>query len=580
MGKYVVKSGGGYLKKGIEKILYYLPLTESLKDYSSYKRATDYQGSTEQSFDENKGLFLYNNTLTLDNSFLSDVENNYFSISFDIWYEQTGVTSDGRYILSNSGNYLLEIINNQIQQKSQTNNRNFNLFTAPTFGQWHHIDLFFDISERADIFIFIDNNYLDINSIWLPFEHKDFVFNSLTYGVNGYIKEIIIKTGYSEKFYKNVLTGKDILAIGSLYETTPSNVLSIVNLDTAYQGIHNNEVLQIYGQNKGSIRYGINFYIYCNLNSLYKLYTVIDAEGSSYDYLELYVDDTLFGTYTSKGNSDPMHYYCINFPKSYNKKIHKITCVYRKDGSSNHNTDSVYINALAEYKKVPINYKKASETNLLPYQNGIIGYFDYNSVNIENNIWKNLINNEVDIILNNPAIEDNSLYATSNTINNFLNDNEPYVFYIIVKKTDVEDLFCLLDIKRTTTDANKDFSIIVSKNNGCEISIQDENNFKLGTHFKDYECIAIARISNIDQQSTNAIGIFQNGKFIGTLNNAIYGDYGKEISFLKQYDVTTSSYINLISNHIYIRALVIGELEQSVNEIIENSKFLMNKYMS
>lgn len=112
MGKYVVKSGGGRLGQGIEKILYYLPLTKSLKDYSSYKRTTDYQGSTEQYFDENKGLFLYNNTLTLDNSFLSDVENNYFSISFDIWYEQTGVTSDGRYILSNSGNYLLEIINN------------------------------------------------------------------------------------------------------------------------------------------------------------------------------------------------------------------------------------------------------------------------------------------------------------------------------------------------------------------------------------------------------------------------------------------------------------------------------------
>ena len=112
MGKYVVKSGGGYHKKGIEKILYYLPLTKSLKDYSSYERSTDYQGSTEQSFDENKGLFLYNNTLTLDNSFLSDVENNYFSISFDIWYEQNGVTPDGRCILANSGNYLLEITNN------------------------------------------------------------------------------------------------------------------------------------------------------------------------------------------------------------------------------------------------------------------------------------------------------------------------------------------------------------------------------------------------------------------------------------------------------------------------------------
>ena len=71
MGKYVVKRGGGYLaKQGTEKILYYLPLTKSLKDYSSYERTTDYQGSTEQSFDENKGLFLYNNTLTLDNSFL------------------------------------------------------------------------------------------------------------------------------------------------------------------------------------------------------------------------------------------------------------------------------------------------------------------------------------------------------------------------------------------------------------------------------------------------------------------------------------------------------------------------------
>ena len=57
----------------------------------------------------------------------------------------------------------------------------------------------------------------------------------------------------------------------------------------------------------------------------------------------------------------------------------------------------------------------------------------------------------------------------------------------------------------------------------------------------------------------------------------------EEISFLKQYDVTTSSYINLISNHIYIRALVIGELEQSVNEIIEKEKeidYLTDKYVS
>lgn len=576
MGKYVVRSGGGYLKKGIEKILYYLPLTKSLKDYSSYERATDYQGSTEQSFDENKGLFLYNNTLTLDNSFLSDVENNYFSISFDIWYEQNGVTPDGRCILTNSGNYLLEITNNQIQQKSETNFRNFNLFTSPTFGQWHHIDLFFDISERADIFIFVDNNYTDIKSIWLPFEQKDFRFNSLTYGVNGYIKEIIIKTGYSEKFYKNVLTGKDILAISSLYGATPSNALSVTNLGTAYQGVNNNEALQICGLKKDSIEYGVNFYFYYNLNSIYKLYIVSDGEHNC-DYFKLYINDI---EVQQCKNTEQMQYFQITIPKSNVKKITKMRCIYRKDGSSYYYSDSAYVNALVEYKKVPINYKKSSETNLLPYQNGIIGYFDYNSVDIENNIWENLINNEVDIILNNPAIEDNSLYATSNTINNFLNDNQPYVFYIIVKKTDVENLFCLLDIKRTTADANKDFGIIVSKNNGCEISIQGENNFKLGTHFKDYECIAIARISNIDQQSTNAIGIFQNGKFIGTLNNAIYGDYGKEISFLKQYDVTTSSYINLISNYIYIRALVIGELEQSVNEIIENSKFLMNKYMS
>lgn len=580
MGKYVVRSGGGFLKKGEEKILYYLPLTRSLKDYSPYERVTEYQGSTEQSFDESKGLFLYNNTLTLDNSFLSDVENNYFSISFDIWYEKDGVTPDGRCILSNSGNYLLEITNNQIQQKSQTNFRNFNLFTSPTFGQWHHIDLFFDISDRSDVFMFVDNNYSDINNIWLPFEHKDFIFNSLTYGVNGYIKEIIIKTGYSEKFYKNVLTGKDILAISSKYGSTPSNALIITNLGTAYKGVHNNESLQIYGQQRDNIQYGVSFYTYFNLTSIYKLYVVIDTEGSSYDYLELYIDDVLFGTYTSSGESDPMHYYQINFSKTYLKKIHKITCKYRKDGSGYRNTDSIYINALVEYKKVPINYKKNVDINSLPYNKGIIGWFDYSSIDIENNIWKNLINNEICISLNNPVIKDDSLYATANTIGNFLNSNEPYVYYAIIKKEDIEDLFCLLGIKRTTSDANKDFRIMISKDNGCEISIASENNFKLGTHFKDCECIAIARINNINQQSNNAVGIFKNGEFIGILNDALYGDYGGEISFLRQYDVTTSSYINSISNNIYIKTLVIGEKEQSINEVIENSKFLMNKYMS
>ena len=82
MGKYVVRSGGGTKPK--EKIIYNMPLKTSLEDISGYNRVSIYNnGGTTQTITAANGLYLYNNSVSLDMSFLNDIIDNKFIVDFD-----------------------------------------------------------------------------------------------------------------------------------------------------------------------------------------------------------------------------------------------------------------------------------------------------------------------------------------------------------------------------------------------------------------------------------------------------------------------------------------------------------------
>ena len=82
MGKYVVKSGGRTEPK--EKIIYNMPLKTNLEDISGYNRVSTYiDNGTAQNITVANGLYLYNNSISLDMSFLNDIIDNKFIIDFD-----------------------------------------------------------------------------------------------------------------------------------------------------------------------------------------------------------------------------------------------------------------------------------------------------------------------------------------------------------------------------------------------------------------------------------------------------------------------------------------------------------------
>ena len=119
MGQYIVKSGGTSFA-GSENVIYYLPLTSDLQDLSGYKRNTVYEGETQQTITTADGLYLYKNKIILDDNFLNDVKDDYFSISFDIKINDTGTTDflSTRYLMTFNTDYLLQITDNKIEQKS------------------------------------------------------------------------------------------------------------------------------------------------------------------------------------------------------------------------------------------------------------------------------------------------------------------------------------------------------------------------------------------------------------------------------------------------------------------------------
>ena len=207
---------------------------------------------------------------------------------------------------------------------------------------------------------------------------------------------------------------------------------------------------------------------------------------------------------------------------------------------------------------------------------GIVGFFDTASVDISNGIWQNGIDGYNDITLNGGAIEDNSLKAVGGDIGDFATADTPKVIYIVVKKDEQEVDSCIIGIGRNANNNSYGFSLwLTGENYVCSQSgapYINDYTAELGK----YHCIAIACQSTIDSKNGNGIMFFVDGNLAGFLSGHLYGDYAGFVSMLREY---CKSYMYLCENDTFIRSIAIGTQEHSVQQILQNSKYLMQKYM-
>lgn len=186
------------------KIIYNLPLTSNLDDISGYNRTSVYEGDTTLTISDTNGLYMYQNILTLDGSFIDSVIDNKFYIDFDIKINSSGTTKYPYYrrVLTNFSN---EITCLEIYYQGSTSKNQFNLielgdttitknYTTNTYADdnFHHVKMYWNLTANTIIFSIDNSDFLlgksfDLSLISLKFGNK-------AYGLNGYIKNLIITT--------------------------------------------------------------------------------------------------------------------------------------------------------------------------------------------------------------------------------------------------------------------------------------------------------------------------------------------------------------------------------------------------
>lgn len=195
---FIIRRGGNNVVNS-KKIIYNIPLKTSLEDISGYNRNTTYSGNTEQTISAVNGLYLYNNSIKLDMNFLNNVINDKFVINFDFQYKDTGTSSNPywrrimgwhRFIMeiAYSGKTSLNTISVVGTSSSST--------SVNTYSDmiWHHGKLSVDLTSKSFVFE-IDNGAETLSTTVASTFDSGIYFGHDDYGLNGYVKNVIITTG-------------------------------------------------------------------------------------------------------------------------------------------------------------------------------------------------------------------------------------------------------------------------------------------------------------------------------------------------------------------------------------------------
>lgn len=213
--------------------------------------------------------------------------------------------------------------------------------------------------------------------------------------------------------------------------------------------------------------------------------------------------------------------------------------------------------------------KGGGENKGLPYIDGIIGYFDVSTVDVENNKWRNQIKEQNDIDLPNGFTKSNNAVILDQSQYGAFQLPMPSVVYAVFKcPAASSDAFHPIVTKRLTSSRAKyGFDIYL---NGEEIiGTAIDSDISSGISGADmYHCACIASIGS-SQYLFYVDGILQ-----GT-NTFYSGYYSNEFLINKVIRGTTSPDP---SCETYFKALLFGTQYHDNIKIAENSKFLLNNF--
>ena len=198
---FIIRRGGNNVVNS-KKIIYNIPLKTSLEDISGYNRTTTYSGDTEQTISAVNGLYLYKNSIKLDMNFLNDVINDKFIIDFDFQYNSTGTSSNpywrrimywSKFIMeiAYSGTTSLNTISMVSMVGTSSSSTSVNTYNDMI---WHHGKLSVDLTSKSFV-LEIDNGAETLSVTVTSTFDSEFYFGHDSYGLNGYIKNVVITTG-------------------------------------------------------------------------------------------------------------------------------------------------------------------------------------------------------------------------------------------------------------------------------------------------------------------------------------------------------------------------------------------------
>ena len=212
-----------------------------------------------------------------------------------------------------------------------------------------------------------------------------------------------------------------------------------------------------------------------------------------------------------------------------------------------------------------------SDTTSFDYTN-ITHYFDLNSLDLENNQWLNTLGTDY-FSLKDGFIEDNALKIIPGGYGE-ISCPLPNTIYIIVKKFSTTGDECIIGKGCTRSSSSYGFGLFLDSKTGYHLSITSSPYVETERD-DNYHVFALSGFLNLNTNGTKAIMMFKDGILQGFLTGFQTGNYAGFITLNRVY-YGGYSYPGI--QDTYIKMVALGS-EQTIEQIVSNSKYLYNKYI-
>lgn len=209
----------------------------------------------------------------------------------------------------------------------------------------------------------------------------------------------------------------------------------------------------------------------------------------------------------------------------------------------------------------------------MPYMNGIVGYFPYNTVDLENALWKNKLDGGNDIILTNAELGANEILFNSETRGQFNCEEPPLVFYAVLKlNSSATGQKAFLYRKRNTGNDYADNSLWLKTNSNQWRATIDGSFDPIFGDNQTYQAVAV--VENLGVSGIELKGYSDNLDAPVTKNQ---NKSGSLANIKLRYSGVTG--INDDSLSASVKFIAFGTEIHTDEQIIANCQWLKKKYL-